>query len=372
MIGQEPSFTVSDFVAVFNQSLEVMYPSVSIIGELSNFRISKNVWVYCDLKDEASSVKFFGSTRCLPGPLEDGMMLEVIGKPYLHPKFGFSVQMIAVRAVGEGSIKKAQTLLARKLEAEGLFDVARKRPLPFPPKRIGLITSTESAAYSDFTKIIKARWPALEIHVYSVHVQGADAPAQIVEALRSSNQDAQLEVLVMIRGGGSRDDLQAFDHEDVVRAVSASRIPTMVAIGHERDVALSELAADLRASTPSNAAELLVPDHKEEARQLSIRKRELHDSMRQLCEVLTTDARDALKDAERLVLAKVEAIRSQVELQKRLAFALDPRQPLARGFALVRNEKGEMVRSAAVAKTQPLLELEFSDGRLSANVDTLQ
>src|SRR3989344_82516 len=138
---KEIVFSVTDFVALLNQTLEFAYPDVSIVGELSSFRVSKNRWVYFDLKDETASVKFFGTVYSLPGPLEDGMMLEVLGAPRLHPQFGFSVNIQAIKPVGEGTIRRAAALLEAKLKTEGLFAQERKRPLPYPPKRVGLVTS---------------------------------------------------------------------------------------------------------------------------------------------------------------------------------------------------------------------------------------
>src|ERR1035437_4377798 len=256
-------FSVSDFVASVNQTFEYAYNSVLIVGELSNFKISKNKWVYFDLKDDTASVRFFGTTYVLPGPLEDGMLLEVRGNPRLHPQFGFSVTVQSVRPVGEGSIKKAVKLLEAKLRSEGLFDEDRKRKLLYPPQTVGLIPSKESAGYSDFMKILNSRWRGLDIQHLDVQVQGSMAIGQIVSAIEQFNQSAMpLDVLVIIRGGGSADDLQVFNTEQVARAVSVSRIPTMVAIGHESDISLAELVADKRASTPSNAAELLVPDRR--------------------------------------------------------------------------------------------------------------
>ena len=262
-MSPELTLTVSEFVAVLNQTLEFAYPNVTVSGELANFRVSKNRWVYFDLKDEESSVKFFGTIYQLPGPLEDGMMLAVSGMPRLHPLYGFSVNVVSIRPVGEGSIKKAAKLLEAKLAGEGLFDLERKRPLPYPPTHIGLITSAESAAYRDFVKVLGARWGGIKISLIDVQVQGEVSPAQLVAAIEQFNQAAEPpEVLVVTRGGGSAEDLQAFSTEQVTRAVAASRIPTLVAIGHEVDISLAELAADQRASTPSNAAELLVPDRR--------------------------------------------------------------------------------------------------------------
>ncbi len=364
MIGSSPVLSVSDFVAIFNQSLDMMYPSVVIAGELSNMRVSKGAWLYFDLKDEQSSVKFFGSVRALPGPLEDGMTIEVVGRPYLHPRFGFSIQVIAIQATGAGSIKKAQDLLRTKLEAEGLFDPSRKRTLPYPPQKIGLVTSVESAAYGDFTKIIRKRWPALEIQVFDTLVQGQDAPAQLVESLAAANQHLDLDAIVMIRGGGSKDDLVAFDHEQVVRAIAGSRIPTMVAIGHERDVSLAELAADVRASTPSNAAELLTPDQDHERALLLRIEAGLDSAM--LARI--ADARRTLKQAHEDALYSVGLVvarsRQYLQSQSTLIDALDPRLPLQRGFALVRQD-GVVVRTRAALDMGKPTELEFGDGKVT-------
>ena len=202
-------FSVSDFVALVNQTFEYAFNSVVIRGELANFKVSKNRWVYFDLKDDESSVRFFGTVYMLPGPLEDGMMLEVQGNPRLHSQFGFSVNVQTMRPVGEGSIKKAASLLQAKLETEGLFDAERKRVLPYPPERIGLITSRESAAYADFMKILNARWRGLNLDFVDTNVQGEQAAEQIVAAIQRLNQLAEPpEVLILIRGGGSADDLQ--------------------------------------------------------------------------------------------------------------------------------------------------------------------
>jgi exodeoxyribonuclease VII large subunit len=261
MQTDELVLTVSDFVAVLNQTLEYAYPSIVVTGELANFRVSKGRWVYFDLKDEHASVKCFATIYQLPGPLEDGMLLNVRATPRLHQLYGFSLNATNIQPAGEGTIRRASELLRAKLTAEGLFDDSRKRVIPYPPARIGLIASGESAAYIDFMKILQARWSGVEIVHADVQVQGEVAPAQIVAAIEQLNGLATPpDVLVITRGGGSAEDLQAFSTEQVTRAVAASRVPTLVAIGHEVDVSLAELAADQRASTPSNAAELLVPD----------------------------------------------------------------------------------------------------------------
>jgi exodeoxyribonuclease VII large subunit len=329
--------------------------------------VSRDRWVYFDLKDAESSVHFFGTIYNLPGPLEDGMMLSVKGMPRLHQQYGFSITIQHIQPVGEGSIKKAAKLLEAKLTAEGLFDPARKRTLPFRPVRIGLVTSAESAAYRDFLKIANARWGGLEIYLVDVQVQGEAAVPQIVQAIGQLNAQTDAEVVVITRGGGSAEDLQAFSTEQVTRAVAASRIPTLVAIGHEVDISLAELAADQRASTPSNAAELLVPDRKA-----------LLDGVRSVRGTLEQDIIRALREArKRLQVIResaktqagqsVELARQRLTLQKQIIAAFDPAAALKRGYALVRLGDS-YVRSGRRVRVGDELDIRITDARLAAVV----
>ena len=359
---------VSDFVALLNQTMEYAYPSVIIIGELANLRVSKNRWVYFDLKDDNSSVKFFGTIYQLPGPLEDGMILKVRGTPRLHNLYGFSVTVMSIQPAGEGTIKRAAELLRAKLTTEGLFDSARKRSLPYPPQRIGLIASGQSAAYADFIKILDARWRGVAIDHIDVQVQGEPAVGQIVAAIEQFNGLAETpEVLVLIRGGGSPEDLAAFSTEQVTRAVAASRIVTLVAIGHEVDISLAELAADQRGSTPSNAAELLVPDRLQVlaalgatterlqqlgARQIAVASERLQVQKQQLDQSL-----DQLLEQAALALAG----------KLRLLMALSPEAILQRGYALVRHN-GVVVRRTKQLHASDVVSLQLSDGTLTANI----
>lgn len=371
MATAEITLGVSEFVALLNQTLEYAYPNVTITGELANFRVSKNRWVYFDLKDEEATVRFFGTIYQLPGPLEDGMMVAVRGGPRLHPHYGFSVTAQHIQPVGEGSIKKAAQLLEAKLAAEGLFDIERKRPLPYPPVHIGLIASAESAAYRDFVKVISARWGGLRITLIDVQVQGEIAPGQIIQAIDQFNQLAvPPEVLVITRGGGSAEDLQAFSTEQVTRAVAASRIPTLVAIGHEVDISLAELAADQRASTPSNAAELLVPDRKALLAHIRThRERLIHFADRALRDARAelTIERDTLRaSAEQLVTQA----RQQLDLRAQILRAFSPQAALSRGYALVRRGK-ELVRSGATVKMGDELAIQLRDAHLTAGVKSI-
>ena len=367
MTGEAPIYSVSDFVAICNQVLDMSFGAVQITGELSQFRISKGKWVYFDLKDDFSNVRFFGTIYQLPGPLEDGMLITVRGIPQLHPKFGFSVTVQSIQLKGEGTIKKAAQLLEMQLDKEGLFSPERKRALPYPPTNIGLITSSESAAYADFVKILNQRWGGVNVTLIDTQVQGEQAPGQITEALSYFNSHFEsLDLIVIIRGGGSADDLQAFSTEMVTRAVASSRIPTVVAIGHEIDTSLAERAADLRASTPSNAAELLVPDKKSEQARLityaseltrlaSEYNKEAIESLRQNGEYLSEAIDSQFSERQRLLEAHQQTLK-----------LLSPHEVLKRGYAIIK-QGTTVVQSAKKLQVDQEVTIQFHDGQLSVN-----
>lgn len=369
-VGQTPVLGVSDFVAVFNQALEQTFPEVIIVGELANFRISKNRWVYFDLKDELASVKFFGSVYQLPGPLEDGLMLQVRAIPKLHPLYGFSLTVQSIQPVGEGSLLRAAALLAAKLKAEGLFDDSRKRPLPYPPQRIGLIASSESAAYADFIKIIGQRWGGLELVLADVQVQGEASPGQIVTALEYFNQQAEPpEVLVITRGGGSAEDLAAFNTESVARAVAASRIPTLVAIGHEVDISLAELAADRRASTPSNAAELLTPDKRHEHKRIASVSLAMGHALSGTVNERQANLKQHVLQLNQNIVQFLTDQKLLLETNRKLLNALSPAATLSRGYAIIRDPSNNLILTSVNKLHEgQTANIELKDGQASTKV----
>lgn len=369
---QDVIFTPSDFVAVLNQTLEYAYPSVAVVGEIANFRVSRGRWVYFDIKDDSASVKCFGTVYALPGPLEEGMVVQVNAQPRLSPQYGFSLNFQAITPVGEGSLKRAADLLLAKLDKEGLFDPARKRSLPYPPAHIGLIASKESAAYVDFNKVLNARWGGMKLTHVDVQVQGEQAVGDIVRALELLNQHGEPpEVIVITRGGGSADDLAAFSTEQVTRAVAASRIPTLVAIGHEVDISLAELAADQRASTPSNAAELLVPDKQAVRAQLAESKQQLHRAVSVLFDRQSAYVQTAKQQLRRSLEHSYEIARQQVKQYRTIIEVLDPETILKRGYALVRDASG-VVRSIKQLHAGQRLTLQLRDGRAQVEVKEVQ
>ena len=368
-MSSEVELSVSQFVDLFNQTMDIAYRSVVITGELANLRVSKNRWVYFDLKDNLSVVKCFGTVYQLPGPLEDGIMLKVRAQPRLHHTYGFSLNVLSLQPTGEGSIKKAANLLQAKLAQEGLFAADRKRLLPYPPERIGLITSAQAAAYSDFIKILGSRWRGLKIQFIDVQVQGEVAGQQIESALEHFNAMAQPpEVVVLIRGGGSPEDLLAWSLESVTRAVAASRVPTLVAIGHEIDVSLAELAADQRASTPSHAAELLVPDRKHSLKELSALARHLNQTAEHHLDLMKLELNSYTLELESQLALVINQAAAELKHRVSLLAAFDPAAILRRGYAIVRAQTGQLLREAKTVSPGDRVNVQLGRGGFRAEV----
>ena len=320
-----------------NFALDRELGSVLVEGEVASFKINQGKWVFFDLKDTdgVSTLSCFLPLSSLGVALSDGLKVRLRARPSLTKKGRFSLTVRSILPVGEGSIKKTFELLKRKLTAEGLFDPARKRPLPTTLSRLGVISSTAAAGYRDFLKILDNRWGGLQLFTVSTQVQGLSAADQIIAALNLLNQRSDLDAIVIIRGGGSADDLAVFNDERLVRAIAASRLPVVTGIGHEVDETLADLAADLRASTPSNAAERLTPD-RQAVRQQLIR------TLAYLPERILTAIDQARRTTDQSLLSAQQAITSQLTLLsqrladlRRLLASLNPEQVLRQGYAIL-------------------------------------
>lgn len=331
--------SVSDFVALTNQSLEYAYPTVEVEGEVASYKVNQSKYVFFDIKDAGASVGCFMTVWQLRVPLEDGMKVVVVATPKLTNWGKFSLTVRAVRPVGEGTLKRGFELLKAKLENEGLFDVAKKRPLPLYPERVAVITSTGAAGYADFVKILDNRWGGVTLQIANTQVQGSVASDQMIKALQYFQTSAFApEVIVMIRGGGSADDLAAYNDEKLARAIASSRIPTLVGVGHEVDVSLADLVADVRASTPSNAAEILVPEKRQYIADL---KRSVSLVPKLLDDVIASE-KSTIIDMLRASVTKLRRatsdVRDIIDLRVSSLHAYDPGRVLERGYAIVRGE----------------------------------
>jgi len=262
--GKELELTVSQYNYYVNKLVSVQ--PVLVVGEVSNFKkIPGRNFIYFDIKDDQSVAKcFLGFWRIpFPPPMKNGTKIKIFGLPVLQKNGSFVIEAKDISIVGEGALLRAYQELKEKLEKEGLFSEERKKPLPRFPQKVGLIAGKDSSAYFDVISELKERWPMIKIIFFPSRVQGTMAKNGIVRAIRHFNQKRVVDVLIIARGGGSAEDLQAFDSEEVVREIAASRIPIISAIGHEDHWTLSDFVADKRAKTPTKAAQLAVPDKRE-------------------------------------------------------------------------------------------------------------
>jgi exodeoxyribonuclease VII large subunit len=351
--------SVSDFIALTNQTLDYAYPSVTIEGEVASFKVNQEKYVFFDLKDSGASVGCFMTVWQLRVPIEDGMKVIVVASPKLTQWGKFSLTVRAIRPSGEGSLKKSFELLRAKLEGEGLFADERKRALPSLPQHVAVISSTQAAGYADFVKILNDRWGGLQVDVAHVQVQGEVAPDQIIRALQYFNErDSLPEVIVIIRGGGSADDLAAFNDELLVRAIASSRVPTLVGVGHEVDVSLADMVADVRAATPSNAAQILVPDRSEIIRRVRSQVQSLLPRTEQALRDQQTAVRYQLEGALQAIDRRYGQYDDRFMSLRRVLAELNPRRVLERGYALVRG----------VVDVGGVIEIEKSDIIIKAEV----
>jgi exodeoxyribonuclease VII large subunit len=372
--GDRKVYTVSAFnhgVASWIARL----PTLWIEGEVTEFRRQEG-WqsVFFTLKDPQDGA-------CLPVSmprgrfdglrldLADGMTVHVYGRPEIYEARGvFQFRALSIEPLGLGAILAGLERLKRKLAAEGLFAPERKRPLPLLPGRIGLLTGNEAAAKRDFVTAVQSRFPAANVLVAQTYVQGQAAPAAITAALESLSRAPGVDVIVLTRGGGSFEDLLPFSDERVVRAVAGCSVPVVSAVGHEQDTPLCDHAADIRASTPTAAARLVVPDERELRERLDTARAALARgggaALERARRALATD-RDRLNRAPALL---VERKRAGLEgLAGRLQ-ALSPQRTLARGYAIVRTDNG-IVRSATELATGKRVEVELGEGGFGARVE---
>ncbi len=382
------TFSVAQFIAYINDTLKAIWDptQVALEGEVSGFRVSQGQWVNFEIKDEEAVVSIFMVLRNLTVPLQDGMRVRLYGCPRLYPKYGkFSFSADRVEIVGEGGLRKALEMLRQTLMEEGLFDPARKRVLPRFPRRVALIASRESAAYGDFVRILHERWSGLNIDLYHVLVQGKDAPTSLVNAIQAASQ-AEGDVLVMTRGGGSLEELMAFNDERVVRAIYACKIPTLVGIGHERDVTLAEEVADVRGSTPTDCARRLVPDRRDILLEVATMEESILFQLEAFVLGYVTRLERAFIGADRWLQAMrgrldmaaaraTEGVRGwherliqRLNTAERVIRSADPELILRRGYALVMNADGQVIVQAAQVKPGNTLSLRFGDGTVDVNV----
>jgi exodeoxyribonuclease VII large subunit len=417
-VSAQNPLSVTGLTATIRDLLETGIGEVWIAGEVSNFRAPGSGHLYFTLKDETATlaaVMFQREARRVGFALEDGQAVLARGTITVYEARGqYQIQVAEIRARGQGSLQQRFEELKRRLQAEGLFELDRKRPLPVFPEVIGVVTSLQGAVLQDMLQILQRRAPGIRIRVLGVRVQGIGAGQEIAEAIAAFDADNNIDLLVVARGGGSLEDLWAFNEEVVARALAASTVPTISAVGHETDFTIADFVADLRAPTPSAAAELLTRDWTEWRQivaKLQVRldrttRQVLGDQRRHLTQLansyalreprrvvrqwalrlddlrdsLISDARDAIQTrigALSVIRARLTVHHPQRELERRRLHlaqlaarlrALGPQATLDRGYALVLDEKGHPILSAKKTQSGQAVQVVLSKGVIATAI----
>jgi len=395
---QPPSLTVSELTRYLRQLLESddVLRTVWVQGEISNLSRPASGHIYFTLKDEGAALRcviWRATAQALRVPLQNGLAVEAHGAISVYERDGqYQLYVQALRPAGAGFLYQEFLRLKARLEADGLFDEGRKRPIPARPRAIGIVTSPTGAALQDMLNTLRRRYPLAEVWVAPAAVQGAEAPGELVRALRALNRLAQVDVILIGRGGGSLEDLWAFNDEAVVRAVAGSPQPVISGVGHETDFTLVDFAADVRAPTPTGAAVLATPD----VADLRLALFETRQRLESISAAALLDERSRLVDAiHRLQrnspLRRIQNDRQRLDqlagrnwraaahlLQLRRAAlhgaanhlqALNPLAVLQRGFAVVTRPDGALIGRAAGVQPGERVHIRLADGQIDAHVD---
>ena len=399
MTGQD-ALTVSELNARIKGLIESdpVLGSVCVRGELSNYKVYPSGHHYFTLKDAESSLRCvmfrFAASKLRFRP-ESGMGVTVWGRVSVYPRDGaYQLYCEGIMPEGSGDLQVAFEQLKEKLQREGLFDPAHKKPIPRYPERIAVITSSAGAAVHDIIRVLRKRWPVAKVLLLPVRVQGAEAPPEIVGAIRYANRYKVADVIITGRGGGSIEDLWAFNDERVARAIYESELPVISAVGHEPDVTIADYVADLRAATPSNAAELAAPDMSElreaimsararldQAVERSIRERrkrleELGSRRVMRSPTGFIDQRRLELDSIRLRLDSAASARLNREKQRFASLAakldaLSPLKVLGRGYSIALDAEGRAVKRAGQLKAGDRLRLRLAEGEAGCLVESV-
>ena len=394
MKAERKIVTVSELTRQIKSTLEQGFPVAAVEGEISNYKHHSSGHLYFTIKDEHAQIQAVlwrsraGNLRFTPG---DGMKIVARGRITVYEVRGvYQLDVAELLPLGTGELQMAFERLKQKLSAKGYFEPGRKKPIPRFPARIGLVTSPGGAAIKDIVKIISRRWPSAELILYPVSVQGAGAAGEIAGAIGAFNEWGEADVLIVGRGGGSLEDLWAFNEEAVADAIYHSRIPIISAVGHEIDFSIADFVADLRAPTPSAAAELVVPT-----------RTEMVEIVRNYCYTINQNAVDRVEserekitgilrsyafnrpldllrqysqqtDELRRTLSRVVTNRLTLSREQWSSFdkrisSVNPALILRRGYAIVRRG-GEIIGSVRKLKKSDVVDLSFHDGRVPAVV----
>jgi len=391
-------YTITELNNYIKRLLDSDYELAGIYvkGELSNYKKYPSGHHYFTMKDAEGALKcvmFKGNTGKLRFNPENGMSVIALGKVQVYPRDGvYQLYVNEITPDGVGDLYVAFEQLKEKLHKEGLFDEHNKKPIPEFPRTIAVITSSAGAAVQDIIRVLKSRWPLTKIAVLPVRVQGVEAPPEIVDAINYANEQNIADLIITGRGGGSIEDLWAFNDERVARAIFASSIPVISAVGHEPDFTIADFVADIRAATPSNAAEIAVPDKLDvigwlgeaRVRLTNTINREIKSKKQRVSELssrrVLQDPKNYIDDrriqidrsAERLLSTMQGRIYKERENFARLATALDTMSPLkvlGRGYAVARNADGKIIKKATDVKSGEHMKVRLQKDELNCIVE---
>ena len=386
--------SITELTQKIRSTLEPAFASVLVVGEVSNYRPAASGHLYFSLKDAGAMISTalftFGGKKRLPFELKDGLQVLCKGKVSVYaPRGNYQLILDSIEPIGAGALQYAFEQLKEKLLKEGLFERERKRPLPAFPNKVAIITSPTGAAVQDMLNVLRRRAPQIEVLIVPALVQGTEAPVQILAGLQAVNRYRLADLIILARGGGSLEDLWAFNDERLAREIAASAIPTISAIGHEVDFTISDFVADVRAPTPSAAAEIFTHNWVEVRNQVQnsferirgIVVREL--SNRQSYLRLVASQLVSPKDRLREQMQKCDEWTHRLEMamkngleRRQLAFrrivgkmeALSPLRVLDRGYSIVRTVTGKVVKSSGDVKPNEELKVSLHDGQIQVRV----
>lgn len=362
---------VGQFVELINLYLQEI-GEVIVEGEIGELKLSQGRWLFLTIKDSQASLSVFAVLAQITNfnSLSEGMLVRVRGVPKLYQRSGrFSLVASEILPAGEGSLKMAFERLKKELDQEGLFALSRKRQITRYPERLGLLTANNSQAYSDFVKVLKHRLGGIEITFYPIKVQGNEAVDSILAGFRYfSQKKLRFDAIVLLRGGGSLEDLQAFNDERVVRQIYSSLDPVITGIGHESDWTLADLVADVRASTPSNAAELLVFDKRELLAKLERHNKTIASQL----QLILLEKKNFLIKFSGLLESMINKYQHKLLTLSRLLDSLDYRNVLKRGYSITYDGNGQVLKNINQVKIWGSIITKLAVGEIFSQIKQLK
>lgn len=401
-MNNERVFTVTEinnYIKYMFQN-DILLSHIYVKGEISNFKLHSSGHIYFTLKDSESRIKcvmFRGNASKLKFMPEDGLAVVVRGYFSIYERDGqYQLYTEDMMPEGTGSLYKAYEQLKKRLSSEGIFDENIKKPLPFMPRRVGVVTSPTGAAVRDIISIIKRRCPCTDILLYPVHVQGEGAAFEIASGIKYFNREKNVDVMIVGRGGGSIEELWAFNEEVVARAIYESEIPVISAVGHETDYTIADFTADLRAATPSAAAELVVPDRQSLLSRINQYEFILNSSIKKYISnkkslILKISEENVFRQIEKKLINFAQTLdmlgkyletntvhilknkRNELVKNMEKLEILNPEAALERGYAIIKSMKnGKLISSTAEINTSDKLEIKFKDGSAAVIVTSIE